>query len=93
MTVVYAKCFEEYLLRIKDSSIRKQIGKSIEKLEFAGSLREVTNIKAFIGYPGYYRLRSGDFRIGFYIENETTVRLLIVDHRSKIYREFPKNFA
>ena len=93
MNIIFTKSFEAYLCKIKNNSTRGQIGKAIEKLEVAGSLREVTGIKSFVGYSGYYRLRTGDYRIGFYLENETMVRLLIVDHRSKVYRDFPKNFA
>ena len=37
------------------------------------------------GYAGYYKIRVGDYRIGFYVE-ENTVEFQRVLHRKEIYR-------
>jgi mRNA interferase RelE/StbE len=62
---------------------------AVEKLEAANSLRDISNIKSMQGYPGFYRIRFGDFRIGFRLVDENTIRLLAIEHRSVFYRDFP----
>ena len=42
------------------------------------------------GYNSFYRVRIGDYRVGFRLDEETqTVKLLRVLHRREIYRRFP----
>jgi len=58
------------------------------KLKEISNLREIAGVKALSGSPGFYRLRIGDYRLGFKLVAETIV-LLRADHRREIYRHFP----
>jgi len=40
------------------------------------------------GFPGYFRIRVGDYRLGFSFHNDT-VTLIRFLHRKEIYRYFP----
>jgi mRNA interferase RelE/StbE len=93
MNISYDESFYDSIDRITDNTIVDRVAKAIQKLKSANHLREVTNIRAMQGCPGYYRLRFGDFRIGFRLVDENTIRLLVIDHRSKIYNHFPDNYA
>jgi mRNA interferase RelE/StbE len=41
------------------------------------------------GFKNYYRIRMGDYRVGIELENSTTIRIIIVEHRKNIYKVFP----
>ena len=40
-------------------------------------------------YSSEEKIRTGDFRLGFEIINDDTIRLIIIAHRKDIYRNFP----
>ena len=60
----------------------------IEDLLQADSLSGLANIKKLKGYKTAYRMRMGDYRIGFLLEN-ATVTLSRAMNRKEIYRYFP----
>jgi mRNA interferase RelE/StbE len=45
-------------------------------------------VKKLMGGRGYYRMRIGDYRIGFKVENSTIIFMHVL-HRKDIYRHFP----
>ena len=47
-------------------------------------------VKALVGSPGYLRVRVGDYRIVYTInEGKLLVLVLTVGHRAAIYRDLP----
>ncbi len=74
--------------KIKDKNTRKRIEKAIDRLETASALEEIANIKKLTGFTHTYRLKVGDYRIGFIVENNI-VELARVAHRKDIYNLFP----
>ncbi|MEG3440127.1 type II toxin-antitoxin system RelE/ParE family toxin [Pannus brasiliensis CCIBt3594] len=88
MNVEFRRTFKADLRALKDRNIKQRIQKIIEEVESAQNLTELRNVKAIQGYPGFYRIRVGDYRIGFYVERDVIafVRLL---HRKEMYRYFP----
>jgi len=89
MIVEFDKSFDKSLDKIAVLSVRKKIILIIETLEKANSIREISNIKKLIGFKNYYRIRIGDYRIGFELINVKTIRLIIVASRKDIYKLFP----
>ena len=70
-----------------------EIKQRAEKLIFVQvpsiqSLTELTNIRKIKGYSNYFRIRMGQYRIGFELRNETLVFYRIL-HRKDIYKYFP----
>ena len=51
-------------------------------------LSEINNLKKLKGEYNAYRIRIGDYRIGFFVE-EDTIPFAPVLHRRKFYRYFP----
>ncbi|GHU85385.1 hypothetical protein FACS1894153_0500 [Bacteroidia bacterium] len=90
MIVVFSEDFYKDIEKISDKKIINRAISTIEKFESATSLRDINNIKAMRGYPYFYRIRFGDYRIGFQLLDKNTVRVLAIDHRSKIYKHFPE---
>ena len=90
MTVEFDRSFLKSLSNIKDKSILKRIKNIILRLENSDNLKDVRNIRKLTGFKTYYRIRIGDYRLGFESIDENTIRLLIVAHRKDIYRNFPK---
>ncbi|MGK7884715.1 MAG: type II toxin-antitoxin system RelE/ParE family toxin [Crocosphaera sp.] len=52
------------------------------------SLREINNLKKLKGDDNAYRIRVGDYRIGFFFEDDT-ITFVRVLHRREFYRYFP----
>lgn len=52
------------------------------------SLDGIKNLKKLQGHKSAYRVRFGDYRLGFFYE-DGEIQLERVIHRSKFYRKFP----
>jgi mRNA interferase RelE/StbE len=65
MIVDFDKSFGKSLGKIKDQSVLKRIESVIIKLESAERIEDLSNIKKLQGHTAYYRIKVGDYRIGF----------------------------
>jgi mRNA interferase RelE/StbE len=88
MFVVATKSFNKDILRIKDKKILKKIDETIQKIEAAKSFTEIQNLKKMAGAQNAYRIRIGDYRLGFYFINGA-VQLTVFASRKEIYKYFP----
>jgi len=89
MIIEFDKSFEKSLDKIRDKSLFPRIEKTILNIENANSLSVVSNIKKVSGFQDYYRIRIGDYRLGFERIGANTVRFIIIAHRKDIYKLFP----
>ena len=89
MNVEFDSCFLRSLSKIKDQTILQRIKKIIIELEESADLKKVRNLRKLTGYKNYFRIRIGDFRLGFETIHDDTIRLIIIAHRKEIYRNFP----
>ncbi len=89
MIVEYDNSFYKRLTKIKDESILKRIKKQILDIENSEGLLQIRNTKKLSGYKTYYRIRIGNFRLGFETISESTIRLITIAHRKDIYKTFP----
>jgi mRNA interferase RelE/StbE len=81
------KSFEKDALKLP-ASAQVQLGKVIEALSWVEKLSELTSCKKLSGFKNAYRIRMGEYRIGFVFENGT-VELVRVLGRKEIYKYFP----
>ena len=88
MKVRHKESFARDLRKRIPAQFHPRVRKAILKLEQANSLGELSNIKALAGEKGLYRLRLGDYRIGFAIEANEIV-LVAIGKRSDFYHDFP----
>ena len=90
MIIEFDKSFEKSLDKIKNKSLYPRIEKIILEFENSKSLSDLTNIKKLIGFKNYYRVRIGEYRLGFELLSKNTLRFIIDAHRKDIYKSFPK---
>ena len=89
MKLLYAKTFKRDIERIRHNTlVKERLLELIEQIKRIDSLEELRNIRKIKGYEGYYRIRIGDYRLGFKFE-EDTIEMLRFLHRKNIYRRFP----
>ena len=87
MKVLYAKTFSRDIGIFKPG-IKKKLLELLERLKTIDSLNELQGVKKIEGYASYYRLRIGDYRLGFKLSGDT-LELIRFLHRRDIYRRFP----
>lgn len=88
MRVEYRKRFLKELAKIPLTT-RERIDQFVfEDFPNLESIFESGKIEQMKGYPSYYKIRFGDYRVGLKIENDVVIfeRAL---HRKEIYRFFP----
>ncbi len=89
MHILFDKVFVQSLNKIKNKKVKIQLLAVIEKVEQAHKLKDIPNIKKLVGFKNFYRIRIGDYRLGFELEPLDVVRFIIFCHRKDIYRKFP----
>jgi mRNA interferase RelE/StbE len=67
---------------------KRQLATIVDAIEKAGQPNQLPDCKKLTGYKTAYRIRMGQYRIGFYYENKTA-ELVRILHRKEIYRYFP----
>ena len=80
--------FDRDLKRIRNANLLSRVERVIEDLEEASTVSQVPGVVRFTARGNSYRIRVGDYRIGFEVEGDM-VTLLRFAHRSEIYRRFP----
>lgn len=89
MNILYAKRFSKDLDAISyESKIKKRLLDMIEQIKRVDVLSDISGLKKIEGYPGYFRIRVGDYRLGIKV-TENVVEMIRFLHRKEIYRRFP----
>jgi len=89
MNLVYGKQFSRDLDSIRhDAKTKKRLLKLISRIKETESPADLKNIRKIEGYSDYYRIRTGDYRLGIKIIGNR-VELIRFLHRKDIYRMFP----
>ena len=71
MKIAFLERFGKDLDDIRDAKTQEKIATVIEEIENAGKLSDIKNVKKMEGYAISYRIRIGNYRLGFYFENDT----------------------
>ena len=87
MNVIADKSFKRDIEKL-DAATKKQVTKLVIQLIQTTFINEIPNSKKIKGFKNAFRIRLGNFRIGFRIEGETVILIRIL-HRKDIYRYFP----
>ena len=87
MNIEIRKSFEKDAAKLP-ASLKTQLAIIIEHLESLKKLSDLSSCKKLAGFKNAYRIRLGNYRIGFFFENET-VELIRILNRKDIYRYFP----
>lgn len=88
MQVVFLKKFSKDLDKITQPKDRKALGGVIKLVKEVDKLEEVPGVKKLTGFNDAFRIRSGNYRIGVFVEGKV-VQFARVAHRKDIYKIFP----
>ena len=88
MNTAFRESFGADLSAVTDAALLRRIRKVIEQVEAARTFQQIPNLKRLETAGKYFRIRLGDYRIGFVFERGTVtfVRCL---NRKEIYPYFP----
>jgi len=88
MNVEFRKSFIKDLKSISDKNLLRRVKSVIEIVEKSESLTEVANLKKLKANENHFRLRIGEYRLGFVIDTEKVIFVRFL-HRKDIYKFFP----
>ncbi len=88
MQVEFLSKFSKDIDRINQTTVKLSLAKLICLFELAENLSNIPHLKKLAGHKSAYRLRIGDYRVGFFYENHKAVFARIA-HRKDIYKVFP----
>jgi mRNA interferase RelE/StbE len=88
MEVLFAKQFLKDVHTLRDAKLASKVEDIVLKVKSAHNLSEIKNVKKLAGFKTAYRVRIGDYRIGFLYEHHI-VTFSVLGNRKEIYRKFP----
>ncbi len=88
MEVVFLRSFLDDIKKISDKKLKAKIKVFIIELEHAETLEEISNVIKIKGFSTAYRLRIGDYRLGFF-KDDNIIELARFVKRNDIYKVFP----
>ena len=88
MKTVFTKALTKDVRKIKDQRLITKIESVLESMKAASHPDELQSVKRMTGYPSAYRIRIGNYRLGFYYENDEIILARCLK-RSDIYKVFP----
>jgi mRNA interferase RelE/StbE len=75
-------------LKTVPKEVRVKIAALLQVIERGKTISDLTSVKKLKGYDNFYRIRVGDYRLGFTISGDVIVLVRFL-HRKEIYRFFP----
>jgi mRNA interferase RelE/StbE len=88
MKVEFLDSFGKDLDRLHEPAIKKAVAGIIINCEQASLLKDIPNVKKLKGFKNAYRIRTREYRLGFYFENGV-IEFARILNRKDIYRAFP----
>ena len=88
MEFKFKKSFERDFKKVKDKNLAKAILECVHKVSEAQTINHISNLKKISGHKSAYRIRTGNYRIGIFVENNVAI-FAAFDHRKDIYKKFP----
>ena len=80
--------FSKDLDDLRTRPVKQALLRVIDLMENSESLNSIPNTKKLKGHKTAYRIRVGDYRLGFFYENSTILLGRFV-HQKDIYKIFP----
>lgn len=88
MQIEFLSAFYKDIDHISLKTVKANVRKLIRLMESESDLANIPNLKKLVGHKSAFRVRIGDYRLGFFYENRKVVFARIV-HRKEIYKVFP----
>ncbi len=88
MKTEFLSRFSKDVEKIRSSQVRADVEQAILLIESCEHIRDLANIKKLTGHRNAYRMKIGDYRIGFFLNRDTVEFARVLD-RKEIYKSFP----
>ena len=88
MEVIYLESLIKDLKKVKNKKLLSSLKTVLVKLEQTEDLFLISSFKKISGHPNAYRIRIGDYRLGFFYEDRV-VKIARFLKRNDIYKVFP----
>ncbi|MDD5769668.1 MAG: type II toxin-antitoxin system RelE/ParE family toxin [Candidatus Gracilibacteria bacterium] len=88
MIIEVDESFKKDFKNLKNEIVQKRVIEKLDEIEKLSNVAEISNVKKMKGFDKFYRIRVGDYRIGFELSGETII-VLRVRSRKDIYNIFP----
>ena len=88
MRVVTKSSFHRDIKKLRDAKVLARTLECVNAARTAASLQDLGDVVLMTDYPGYSRIRVGEYRIGFHFDGDT-IPFLRVLRRRDFYRSFP----
>jgi mRNA interferase RelE/StbE len=88
MKLLFERSFLKDLERLNDSKTKEQVLEIIDLFEINSTFEIIPNLKKLKGYRSAYRIRIGNYRLGFFVEDSVVIFSRFL-HRKDIYKKFP----
>ncbi|CAD5253559.1 MULTISPECIES: type II toxin-antitoxin system RelE/ParE family toxin [Imperialibacter] len=88
MNLEFSKSFEKQLKGIPDNISKEGVAGAIKEIIEAKTVSQIPSAKKMKGHKSAYRIRIGDYRLGFYIDKGVAL-ITTLAHRKDIYKKFP----
>lgn len=89
MILEFDASFLKCIRKNRDTSLHAKIEQILLECEQANGIEDLRNCKKLTGFASYFRIRVGDYRLGFEKVDNTTLRFIALAHRKEIYKNFP----
>lgn len=89
MRIETKRSFTRDMRRVRNTAVRRRVERKLREMQNASSITEILDIRRINSGRGrHYRVRVGDYRIGFALEGDVAVLYRLLP-RDEIYRRFP----
>lgn len=88
MKIIFTKAIEKDVKKIKDQKLIAKITEVITNMEQVSAIEQLVAVKKLSGQQMAFRIRIGDYRLGFFLENNTIILARFLK-RNDIYKVFP----
>ena len=88
MNIVVTKHFAKDVDKELNEQEKQQLARILILITQSKTLSEIPDCKKLKGFKNAYRIRMGNYRVGFLFEDET-VKLSRVLNRKDVYKYFP----
>ena len=88
MQVEFLSKFSKDIDHISLKNVKSNLAKLILLIESEETLNNIPHLKKLAGHKSAYRVRVGDYRVGFFYENRKVIFARVI-HRKDIYKVFP----
>ena len=88
MNIEFSEKFYKDLNGLRDKKLKIKVAGIVDECKNAKGLHDIRNLKKLEGFESYYRIRTGDYRIGIELTRQGLMFLSIAD-RKDMYKIFP----